>query len=459
VIQSGGVCRVCGTALAPPVVLCPRCETQHHRDCWDYNAGCSTYGCIEHLPTPVEQSLPEIRPVSSAELYLDIDPRTNSGMAVLLFLGFVRLTPPEAWPLAIVVGVVLARPYVARWREQLADARDLAVMKHRDDDSVVLESKALAALIGAGAPHQLAQAYALFEQRHPRRTLAPAQQSALALELASARYDVLALEAFDKGLKQKQAERTKLVACRDDLLAGEPAYATFDADPMPGHPARSLLTSGPIEALRKALVDEVQGASLAVVSLAAPGTIAGPYPVDEARDIAGKAWDKGQPAALVPATALTVPHELRSITSAQLSQAGARFGTPHGERTIAWGEVHAVFYGLVVIGNAEDFRPVAEIHAGDFRLRAFNPEPEMFRYLGRRSQYIVDENFKLFVKDLVRFAPHARFSHGVLGLLMERQLPGSRFEGMERLDAYARWFTALGAVRDRYRAVMLGTAS
>jgi hypothetical protein len=38
-------CRVCGDELAGPVRACPACDTPHHPECWEYNAGCSTFGC------------------------------------------------------------------------------------------------------------------------------------------------------------------------------------------------------------------------------------------------------------------------------------------------------------------------------------------------------------------------------------------------------------------------------
>lgn len=38
-------CQVCGEALEAPMVWCARCDTPHHRDCWEWNGGCSTYGC------------------------------------------------------------------------------------------------------------------------------------------------------------------------------------------------------------------------------------------------------------------------------------------------------------------------------------------------------------------------------------------------------------------------------
>lgn len=38
-------CGVCGNALASDIVVCRRCNTPHHRDCWQYSGGCATYGC------------------------------------------------------------------------------------------------------------------------------------------------------------------------------------------------------------------------------------------------------------------------------------------------------------------------------------------------------------------------------------------------------------------------------
>lgn len=50
-------CLVCGEGLMIDLVYCRRCKTPHHRECWDYSGGCSTYGCREtqflvpqHLP-------------------------------------------------------------------------------------------------------------------------------------------------------------------------------------------------------------------------------------------------------------------------------------------------------------------------------------------------------------------------------------------------------------------------
>jgi len=38
-------CQVCGTAIEGAHVKCLRCESPHHVDCWEFNEGCSTYGC------------------------------------------------------------------------------------------------------------------------------------------------------------------------------------------------------------------------------------------------------------------------------------------------------------------------------------------------------------------------------------------------------------------------------
>lgn len=40
-------CLVCGEGLTIDLVYCRRCKTPHHRECWEYSGGCSTYGCRE----------------------------------------------------------------------------------------------------------------------------------------------------------------------------------------------------------------------------------------------------------------------------------------------------------------------------------------------------------------------------------------------------------------------------
>lgn len=38
-------CPVCGEPLASDLVNCSACRTLHHRECWEYFGGCSTYAC------------------------------------------------------------------------------------------------------------------------------------------------------------------------------------------------------------------------------------------------------------------------------------------------------------------------------------------------------------------------------------------------------------------------------
>lgn len=42
---AAGRCPVCGTPLQQGLLRCGTCRTPHHRECWDYAGGCSTYAC------------------------------------------------------------------------------------------------------------------------------------------------------------------------------------------------------------------------------------------------------------------------------------------------------------------------------------------------------------------------------------------------------------------------------
>ena len=43
---AGGICQVCGTQMEEQV-RCARCDTPHHRECWEYMGACSTFACGE----------------------------------------------------------------------------------------------------------------------------------------------------------------------------------------------------------------------------------------------------------------------------------------------------------------------------------------------------------------------------------------------------------------------------
>lgn len=54
-------CGVCGDGLAGELVVCRRCNTPHHRECWQYGGGCATYGCGGReclVPSPAPLSAP-----------------------------------------------------------------------------------------------------------------------------------------------------------------------------------------------------------------------------------------------------------------------------------------------------------------------------------------------------------------------------------------------------------------
>ncbi len=46
------ICQVCGEAIGVERVVCRRCRTPHHPDCWEYYGACSIYGCGEKRARP-----------------------------------------------------------------------------------------------------------------------------------------------------------------------------------------------------------------------------------------------------------------------------------------------------------------------------------------------------------------------------------------------------------------------
>src|SRR5437868_1145495 len=45
------VCPVCRAQVDADATECLHCHVPHHRDCWEYNQGCGTYGCPSAPPT------------------------------------------------------------------------------------------------------------------------------------------------------------------------------------------------------------------------------------------------------------------------------------------------------------------------------------------------------------------------------------------------------------------------
>ncbi len=60
------VCPVCSTEIEPTdeKVICPDCKIVYHKDCWDENNGCATYGCKSTgclKPPPMKIDIPQTK--------------------------------------------------------------------------------------------------------------------------------------------------------------------------------------------------------------------------------------------------------------------------------------------------------------------------------------------------------------------------------------------------------------
>jgi hypothetical protein len=189
---------------------------------------------------------------------------------------------------------------------------------------------------------------------------------------------------------------------------------------------------------------------------------------------------------------------VEAIVGIQLSQYGARLrvgpatdpldgdgsnadATAPGELDLEWGDLATVVFARLettrkrnemvredhspirgarlstfrnVASDDVQSRPILEVHARDTggrlrRLRLDEPTAGMYDYLGRRREYTHAYNLGLVVKDIVRFGPAIRASHGVHALLSERRSPGMSFGEAKLLEDYLVWFTAMGSARVR----------
>jgi len=59
----GKTCPYCQTPIKPGVstVTCPKCNIPHHKECWEENGGCTTYGC-QYSGSPKPQPAPSFQP-------------------------------------------------------------------------------------------------------------------------------------------------------------------------------------------------------------------------------------------------------------------------------------------------------------------------------------------------------------------------------------------------------------
>lgn len=58
-VRAMGPCPVCGQSLSKPISSCASCHTPHHAECWEYNEGCSIFGCGVK-PAPPEPPPPSL---------------------------------------------------------------------------------------------------------------------------------------------------------------------------------------------------------------------------------------------------------------------------------------------------------------------------------------------------------------------------------------------------------------
>ncbi len=457
------LCRVCGAPMVQQLVRCPKCETPHHRDCWEYNVGCAIYGCNATQFTPLAGGSGAEPAIVSVE-----EPSLLEGIS--RWLGGL-FQPQPAVPLPAL---------------------------DRDRTELELERKEVTRWIGAGAPQALLHAYALFEQRHPRETLGSAAQPAAALEMLDAGFAALGLEAVDKALRRvpkhdleplliRRAEALE----RDRATRWEALQARAECGGQSG--ADELL-----ERLREEmLLARMDESSAYVASLQARGweqesqgplshayyaddalpergrLLTGPLELSLARDQVMKRWRAGLPSLAVPASRLDLPPRCERVHRLHFSSREAVLETERTEHRFLWSELHAVFYALIhtsklerkvvheeydgdsrgprvtqttsMLVQSDEFEPVLELHAGDHpsRFRIDRPDGRLFEYLGRRRTLSHDRNVVLAAKDAVRFAPAARVSHGLLGLLMEQLGPGTRFSSLVDFEEYVLWFHAL----------------
>ena len=90
-------CEICGEPLtARPCVICQRCHTLHHLDCWHYNEGCSVYGCRsrcceapENIKVDGEIAIPEAISISAGSGLLALFLWMLLGGLILLLTGDV----------------------------------------------------------------------------------------------------------------------------------------------------------------------------------------------------------------------------------------------------------------------------------------------------------------------------------------------------------------------------------
>lgn len=76
----GKICPYCQFPIesTEAIAICPRCEMPHHKECWNANGGCTTFGCTAQIPvrqrvSPPRQAMPSRVDLSGGDLTLGSD--------------------------------------------------------------------------------------------------------------------------------------------------------------------------------------------------------------------------------------------------------------------------------------------------------------------------------------------------------------------------------------------------
>jgi hypothetical protein len=178
-------CPVCATPFeGVEARACPRCETPHHADCWEFAGGCAVYGCqVEHSPDA--PSLP-LAPSDAVRRPLLLWMRLyRLQLVAALGFGFTLLMVPLLLAGLLLYSALPWHPEVGAWMDLVMSVGQLGA-----------GGSALLALAAAG-PQTLARRS--FEEQSGTRLAAPEQALSLAQDIEVSGVDG-ALDRVARGL-------------------------------------------------------------------------------------------------------------------------------------------------------------------------------------------------------------------------------------------------------------------
>jgi peroxiredoxin len=91
------ICTVCGCKiLEGPTVGCPRCDTPHHAECWDYNGGCGIFACNPNTKAVVVAK-PGMAPSTNSRAILLV----GIAVGLLGMRAYQKFNPPTPPPVTV----------------------------------------------------------------------------------------------------------------------------------------------------------------------------------------------------------------------------------------------------------------------------------------------------------------------------------------------------------------------